>query len=135
MTYTQDDWHGRLCALAHCWRAVDGQAHDRCDTLEALKAGTLPEVVMDCAFALGLHKRRSFQWERLTDRSARTLDRDFHSGGWQQQANGTHVAWVWPFPPQPPTVVKVEGHTTKEAAIEHLSWVLGSREHYAKTHT
>ena len=48
MNYTQNDWHRWLWAVAHCWRAVDGQPHDRIDTLAALNTpGMLPEVVRD----------------------------------------------------------------------------------------
>ena len=68
---TAEDWRGMLWALAFCWNAADGptreQSHDRIDTLLALdRPGTLPEVVKDCANALGIAKRRYLLWKTET---------------------------------------------------------------------
>ena len=128
LTQTYDTWQRALWAVAHCWRAVDGIAHDRIDTLEALnKEGTLPQVVLDCAAALGIERRTCLPWEESDDPQIlrATYKGHFAMGGYC----GKKLQWAmrWTLGKND-LDIRVLGHSTREAALEHFERLLACVE-------
>lgn len=115
-------WQRYLWAVALCWKACDGKPHDRLDTLEAIETDfySLPEVVQDCCYAVGITKRAGLQWKQHPLATTYEL---WHVKGatsvCRQEGNGNWMADYGNF--------VVTGHPNRESAIQHLDYLIARR--------